>query len=62
MPGKRKGKNPRKRSMKALRRKRLKTRKYKASSWKLNYPNIFEESDSFPYIIKKEVESINDIV
>ena len=56
MPGKRKGKNPRKRSMKALRRKRLKTRKYKASSWKLNYPNIFEESDSFPYIIKKEVK------
>lgn len=53
MAGRKKGKNPRKRSMKALRRKRLKTRKYRSSAWKLNYPNIFEEISDFPYIIKK---------
>ena len=57
MAGKKKGRNPRKRSMKALRRKRLKTRKYKSSSWKLNYPDIFEEISVFPYIIKKRLRN-----
>ena len=55
MAGKKKGKNPRKRSMKALHRRRLKTRKYRVSKWKLNYPDIFEEINEFPYIIRKKL-------
>ena len=55
MAGRRKGKNPRKRSMKSLRRKRLKSRKYKASKWKLqNYPSIFKEIQYFPFIVRRD--------
>jgi len=44
MTHRKKGKNPRKRSMKSLRKRRMKSRKYKASKWKLqNYPSIFKE-------------------
>jgi hypothetical protein len=51
--GPRKNRNVRKRSEKSLHRKRLKTRKYRNSGWKLNYPDIFEEITDFPYIIRK---------
>lgn len=52
MAGKKKGKNPRRRSMKSLRRRRLKSHKYKSSKWKLEYPNIFKEISYFPFIVR----------
>ena len=55
MAGRRKGKNPRKRSMKALRRRRIKTRKYKSSGWKIKqFPEIFKEISYFPFIVRKD--------
>jgi len=32
---------------------KLKRRIYKKRGWKLNYPDLFEEIEKFPYIIKK---------
>ena len=56
MAGKRKGKNPRTRSKKAFNRRMRKSKKYKASKWKLNYPEIFKEVDYPPYIIRRDEE------
>lgn len=49
-----KGKTVRKRTMKALRRRRLRANKYKHSGWKLNYPDIFKQIDYFPYIVRRD--------
>ena len=54
MAGKRKGRNVRNRSGKSLNRRRRKTRKLRVSKWKLKYPDIFEEVNYFPYIIRRE--------
>lgn len=52
MAGRRKGKNIRRRSSKPLHIKRRKTKKYRVSKWKLEYPDIFKEVNYFPYIIR----------
>lgn len=57
MVGRKKGKNPRKRSMKALRRKRLKSHKRKSSGWKIKqFPELFKVIDYFPYIVRRDDE------
>ena len=56
-----KGKSVRKRSEKALHRKRMRTRKYKASKWKIkNYPNIFKVINYFPYIVRRDDKKFNN--
>lgn len=54
MAGKRKGKFPRRRSQKVLNRRRMRTRKYKNSGWKLKYPQLFMEVNYYPYIIRRD--------
>lgn len=49
-----KGKNPRTRSMKALRRRRMRSKKFKHSKWKLNYPKIFKLISYYPFIVRRE--------
>jgi len=49
-----KGKHPRRRSAKPLHRKRIRSHKFKASKWKLNYPKIFKQINYFPYIVRKD--------
>lgn len=49
-----KGKTPRKRSGKPLRRRRKKSNKMKHSKWKRDYPEYFEEVDYYPYFIRKD--------
>ncbi|MFW9782029.1 MAG: hypothetical protein ACFFFB_07075 [Candidatus Heimdallarchaeota archaeon] len=52
---KKKRKYPRNRvSRKVLHRKKIKKRILKAREWKLNYPDLFELSDKYPYIVKKK--------
>jgi hypothetical protein len=51
---KKKRKYPRDRiSRKILHRQKIKKRIMKSRGWKLNYPELFEMSDEFPYIRKK---------
>lgn len=45
----------RKRSQKALRKKQLKSRKYKSSGWKLKqHPNIFKAINYPPWIVRRD--------
>jgi len=48
-----KDKHPRNRSMKVLRRRRIKRNIYKSRGWKLNYPKVFKEIEYYPFIVKK---------
>ena len=51
-----KGRYPRNRvSRKVLHRQRIKKRILKSRGWKLKYPEIFELTDQYPYIVRKEV-------
>ncbi|KKL96741.1 hypothetical protein LCGC14_1841420 [marine sediment metagenome] len=54
-----KGKHVRNRSMKVLHKKRLRSKKYKHSKWKLNYPEIFKTIGRFPYIVRKDDKRYN---
>lgn len=56
MAGRRKGKNPRRRSGKILRIRRLRSNKYKNSKWKLEFPEIFKEIRNFPFIVRRDDE------
>lgn len=49
-----KGKSIRNRSAKVLHKRRLKSKKFKASKWKLNYPDIFKVINYFPFIVRKD--------
>jgi len=49
-----KGKNVRDRSAKVLHMKRLMSKKYKASGWKLNHRDIFKVINYFPFIVRKD--------
>jgi hypothetical protein len=52
---KKKRKYPRNRvSRKIIHRQKLKKRILKTRGWKLNYPDLFEFTDEFPYIVKKK--------
>lgn len=40
---------------KVLAGRRMRTRKFKASGWKIkNYPDIFKVIDNFPYIVRRD--------
>ena len=50
-----KGKYPRNRvSRKVLNRARIKKKILHIRGWKLDFPELFELSDKYPYIVKKE--------
>lgn len=52
---KKKTKFPRNRvSRKVIHRQKIKKRILKSRGWKLDYPNLFELTDNYPYIVKKE--------
>jgi hypothetical protein len=52
---KKKTKYPRNRiSRKIIHRQKIKKRIIKSRGWKLNYPELFEFSDEFPYIVRKD--------
>ena len=52
---KKKTKYPRNRiSRKIIHRQKIKKRIIKSRGWKLNYPELFEITDEFPYIIRKD--------
>jgi hypothetical protein len=52
---KKKTKYPRNRvSRKVIHRQKIKKKILKSRGWKLNYPNLFELTDKYPYIVKKE--------
>lgn len=50
----RKGKNTRNRSKKALERKRHRSKIFKSSKWKLNYSKYFKQVNYYPYIVRKD--------
>jgi len=51
---KKKIKYPRSRvSRKVIHRQNIKKKIFKSRGWKLNYPDLFELIDEYPYIIKK---------
>ncbi len=37
---------------KIIARRRMRSNKFKASKWKLNYHSIFKQIDYFPYIVR----------
>ena len=49
-----KGRSVRRRSEKVLRKRRIKSNKYKASKWKLKYPEIFKQISYFPFIVRRD--------
>ena len=52
---KKKRKYPRNRiSRKIIHRRKIRKRILKSRGWKLNYPDLFEIIDDFPYIIRRE--------
>ncbi|MBY9020121.1 MAG: hypothetical protein KGD67_03615 [Candidatus Lokiarchaeota archaeon] len=52
---KKKKKYPRNRiSRKVIRKQKKRKKILKSRGWKLEYPELFEYSDKFPYIIKKK--------
>ncbi len=52
---KKKTKYPRNRvSRKVIHRQKIKKKILKSRRWKLNYPHLFELTDKYPYIVKKE--------
>ncbi len=54
---KKKAKYPRNRiSKKTIHRQKIKKRIIKSRGWKLNYPELFEITDEFPYIKRKKKE------
>ena len=54
---KKKKKYPRNRiSRKIIHRQKIKNRIIKSRGWKLNYPELFEITDEFPYIRRKKEE------
>ncbi len=51
---KKKTKYPRSRiSRKVIHRQKIKKKILKSRGWKLNYPDLFELIDKYPYIVKK---------
>jgi hypothetical protein len=51
---KKKTKYPRSRvSRKVIHRQKIKKKILKSRGWKLNYPDLFELTDKYPYIVKK---------
>ena len=52
-----KRKYPRNRiSRKIIHRQKIKKNILKTRGWKLNYPDLFEISDEFPYIVRKKMD------
>ncbi|NVM46820.1 MAG: hypothetical protein HWN79_18085 [Candidatus Lokiarchaeota archaeon] len=52
---KKKKKYPRNRiSRKVIHRQKIRKKIHKSRGWKLNYPEFFEYSDEFPYIVEKK--------
>lgn len=41
-------------SLKLKNRRKKKAKIYKKSGWKLKFPEIFEEIEDFPYIVRKD--------